>query len=242
VWFCIQTTPFYSFPSKAWQHNVSVLGTKTKAKAVPLHATKAHGGEEVQLLLILETRWGWVVSVKSRPRFSPGERTPGTQCTGGWVGPRAGLDKEATGKILSPLLGIELRSPGHPARSQTLHWLSYPAHTKHSTIWVIGIERFGRVVNIPASYSGGPGLKIFAWRPAILKDFVVFLSPSKCWDSTFKSGQDRSFHIVSNSSLTIRRLIHNLSHWKGVIKYRTNYNKGKVSFPLRSSTHSSPRH
>jgi hypothetical protein len=26
-----------------------------------------------------------------------------THCTGGWVGPRAGLDTEATGKILSPL-------------------------------------------------------------------------------------------------------------------------------------------
>jgi hypothetical protein len=28
----------------------------------------------------------------------PGERTPGTHCTRGWVGPRAGLDTEATGK------------------------------------------------------------------------------------------------------------------------------------------------
>jgi hypothetical protein len=34
------------------------------------------------------------------PRFSPGERTPGTHCTGGWVGPRAGLNTEAVGKIL----------------------------------------------------------------------------------------------------------------------------------------------
>jgi hypothetical protein len=24
--------------------------------------------------------------------FTPGERAPGTHCTGGWVGPRAGLD------------------------------------------------------------------------------------------------------------------------------------------------------
>jgi hypothetical protein len=28
-----------------------------------------------------------------------GERTPGTYCTGGWAGPRAGLDTEARGKI-----------------------------------------------------------------------------------------------------------------------------------------------
>jgi hypothetical protein len=31
--------------------------------------------------------------------------------------PRAGLVTEARGKILSALPGIELRSPGHPARS-----------------------------------------------------------------------------------------------------------------------------
>jgi hypothetical protein len=38
----------------------------------------------------------------SRPgrAFTPGERTPGAHCTGGWVGPRAGLDSEARGKIL----------------------------------------------------------------------------------------------------------------------------------------------
>jgi hypothetical protein len=41
----------------------------------------------------------------SRPgrTFKPGERTPGTHWTGGWVGPRAGLDTEARGKILCPL-------------------------------------------------------------------------------------------------------------------------------------------
>jgi len=48
---------------------------------------------------------GWVVSITPRPRFTPGERTPGTHCTGGWVGPRAGLDTEARGKILCPRRG-----------------------------------------------------------------------------------------------------------------------------------------
>jgi hypothetical protein len=39
----------------------------------------------------------------SRPgrAFTPGERTPGTHWTGGWVGSRAGLDTEARGKISS---------------------------------------------------------------------------------------------------------------------------------------------
>jgi hypothetical protein len=35
------------------------------------------------------------------------------------VGPRAGLDTEARGQILSPLPRIEPRSPGRPARSLT---------------------------------------------------------------------------------------------------------------------------
>jgi hypothetical protein len=75
---------------------------------------------------LVGTRWGWVVSVTPRPRFIPEERTTGTHCPGGWVGPRAGLNTEDKGKILSPLSGIEHRSPGRPARSQTLYWLSYP--------------------------------------------------------------------------------------------------------------------
>jgi hypothetical protein len=41
---------------------------------------------------------GLVVRVTPRPRFTPGERAPGTHCTGGWAGPRVGLDTEVTGK------------------------------------------------------------------------------------------------------------------------------------------------
>jgi hypothetical protein len=82
---------------------------------------------------------GCIVPTHSRPRhymggewsasrpghaLAPG-KDPGK---GGWVGPRTGLDTGARGKILSPLPGIEPRSPGRPARSQTLYWLSYPAH------------------------------------------------------------------------------------------------------------------
>jgi len=53
--------------------------------------------------------------------LNPRER-PGTHCTGGWVGPRAGLGR--CGKSAPP--GI--RSPDHPARSQSLYRLRYPAH------------------------------------------------------------------------------------------------------------------
>ena len=34
--------------------------------------------------------WGWVVSTTPRPLYP--REIPGTHCTGGWVGPRAGLD------------------------------------------------------------------------------------------------------------------------------------------------------
>jgi hypothetical protein len=62
----------------------------------------------------------------------PVERTPGTHCTGDWVGPRASLDTEARGKILLPVPGIEPRSPGRQARNQTLYRLSYSAHNEHT--------------------------------------------------------------------------------------------------------------
>jgi hypothetical protein len=65
----------------------------------------------------------------------PGKGPPGTRCTGGWVGLRAGLDTEARRKVLSPLPGIELRSSSRPACSQTLYWLSYPAHTRINKQW-----------------------------------------------------------------------------------------------------------
>jgi hypothetical protein len=88
------------------------------------------GGEEVQLLLILDlgTRCGWVVSITPRPRFSPGEMTRGTHCTGGWVGPRAGLDKEAIGQILCPCRGS---NPDRPVVQPVVrHYTAWanPAH------------------------------------------------------------------------------------------------------------------
>jgi hypothetical protein len=48
----------------------------------------------------------------------PGERTPSTHWTGGWVGPRASLDAEARGKILCLCQGL---NPGCPVHSQTLY-------------------------------------------------------------------------------------------------------------------------
>jgi hypothetical protein len=41
----------------------------------------------------------------------PPERTPGTHCTGGWVGPRAGLDTEVRGKLSRLCRGSNLDRP-----------------------------------------------------------------------------------------------------------------------------------
>jgi hypothetical protein len=80
---------------------------------------------------------GCLFSVTPQPCFSPGERASSTHCTGGWVGPRASLDTEARGVILSPLLGIKLRSPGRPACSLTLYRLSYLAHNIMTKLFTI---------------------------------------------------------------------------------------------------------
>jgi hypothetical protein len=58
-------------------------------------------------------------------------KDPGTHCTGGWVGPKAGLDSEVTVKILLPLPGIEPGSPGRPVRSQDTRLTELPV----SKLW-----------------------------------------------------------------------------------------------------------
>jgi hypothetical protein len=70
----------------------------------------------------LGARRGWVASTTPRPLY-PRER-PGTHCTGGWVGPRAGLD---VCKKISPPPGFDPRTL--QPRSQSLDRLSYPSHT-----------------------------------------------------------------------------------------------------------------
>jgi hypothetical protein len=97
--------------------------------------------EKLHFILNLGTRWGWVVSITPRLRFTPGERTPGTHWTGGWVSPRAGLDAEARRKILCLCRGS---NPGRPVCSQTLYCLSYPGSG-----WLLVVLHFlGPVVRL----------------------------------------------------------------------------------------------
>jgi hypothetical protein len=89
-----------------------------KLQRYPVTDPKAHkGGTGIALLFVdLGARTGWVVSTTARQLYP--RKKPGTHCTGGWVGPRAGLD-------VCPPIGI--RSPDRPVRSQSLYRLSYPS-------------------------------------------------------------------------------------------------------------------
>jgi hypothetical protein len=65
----------------------------------PRRAQRGSKGIIVALLILnLSARRGWVVSTTPRPLYL--RERPGTHCTGGWVGPRAGLD--VCEKISSP--------------------------------------------------------------------------------------------------------------------------------------------
>ena len=65
-------------------------------------------------------------------RHTPAALAPrkgnGTHCTGGWVGPTAGLDK--CGKFYL----YEIRSPDRPSRSESLFRLSYPG-PQYCVMW-----------------------------------------------------------------------------------------------------------
>jgi hypothetical protein len=58
-------------------------------------------------------------------RFTPGESAPGTHWTGGWVGPRTGLDDVEKRKFLT-LPGLELLPLSRLPHSQSLYRLHCP--------------------------------------------------------------------------------------------------------------------
>ena len=141
VWFhlCPKTKPKWSYErhkqflfqnvhtgsdhwdSESWNKKSPTIGAVEliRVKVPPLWASKAlrvGRGIALPYLRPRHWRWGWGVSTMPRPLY-PRER-PDTHCTGGWVGPRAGLD--GCGKI-SPPPGFDPRTV-QPVASRYTDW------------------------------------------------------------------------------------------------------------------------
>jgi hypothetical protein len=120
VCYCCGSTTGVRFPAEAKDFCFN-LCVQTSSEAHPACYTMGKkvkqsrctpwrrlGGDEVYSSYSFSTSaldgGEWSASHPGRA-LTPGERTPGTHCTGGWVGPRAGLDTEVRGKILCPRRG-----------------------------------------------------------------------------------------------------------------------------------------
>jgi hypothetical protein len=161
---------------------------------------------------------GWVVSFTPRSRFSPGERTPGTHCAGGWVDPRAGLDTEARGKILCLCRGSNLDRPVvQPVARHYTDWAT------RLTLWLlvaflqvlrlykaapyVVVERLTlllRIREVPGS-NFGPETDYLDWG-------FSSVPVGKCRNIDLKVGHDH-FQILSNSSFTYRPFIRRYIVW-----------------------------
>jgi hypothetical protein len=88
----------------------------------------------------------------------PGVRIPGTHCTGGWVGLRAGLDTEARVKILCPWRGS---NPDRPVVQSVV---------RHYTDWATRL--------LPATYIHSPLCEIPGFQGGEYKESLPrYLSP-----------------------------------------------------------------
>jgi hypothetical protein len=85
----------------------NVVSKKKRVKQSRYTPWRRLGGEEYSSYSFSTSALDGGEWSASRPgrAFTPCERTPGTHCTRGWMGSRAGLDTEVRGKILCPRRG-----------------------------------------------------------------------------------------------------------------------------------------
>jgi len=113
-------------PSKTSLHRDFIVATAVLKDKV--HPWTGHEGPEGEqrysptLSLTSALDWGWVVNATPRPLY-PWERAC-THCIGGWMGPRAGLDR--CGKSRPPA-GFDPRTV-QPVASRYTDW-AVPAHS-----------------------------------------------------------------------------------------------------------------
>jgi hypothetical protein len=106
VWKLLGTPSYVSMARCLVKHRANLLYFPLKVKSLHLtkhHAMKTYWEVEVYLHAVLTSALGGGEWSASRPgRFTPRERVPGTQCIGGCVGPRAGLDTVSKRKFPAP--------------------------------------------------------------------------------------------------------------------------------------------
>jgi len=140
---------------------------------------------------------GWVVTPTPRPLY-PRER-PGTHCTGGWVGLRAGLDRCGKSRLHRDSIPTDRQ-----ARSESLYRLSnssLPAETRRS--WyiprIVFYDSYFIVQGVPLATEPGISLIILTSMKILQRNlnrstFVVWeikrnvsvvcvCSAPDCWDT-----------------------------------------------------------
>jgi hypothetical protein len=96
-----------------------VTSQKTAVYTVPLHATEGLGSYSFST----STLDGVSDQRHAPAALYPRKRTPVNHCTGVWVGPRARLDTEATGKSFRLCWGSDLDRPVvHPVARHYTDW------------------------------------------------------------------------------------------------------------------------
>jgi hypothetical protein len=96
---------------------------------------KTYGGADAYIRIFLTSALvGDEWSVSRPGRFTPGERGLVAHWIGGSVGSKANLDDVDKIRFLT-LSGLEIRSLGRPARTQSLYRLRYPGSLLTHNIW-----------------------------------------------------------------------------------------------------------
>jgi hypothetical protein len=99
----------------------------TRGKAVPQHIYGGAGGLYSSYSFTTSALYGVSGQGYAPDAFYPQGKDPRYPLYRRLGGPQSRSGHRAYRKNLLPLLWIEPRSPGRPARSQTLYCLSYPA-------------------------------------------------------------------------------------------------------------------
>ena len=90
-------TRIKTVPRAGFEKGIPVCAGKMKVKfALEQHMKAQRRSGVAPLLFNLGARCGKMIKAKPRPLYPRGKR-PGTHCTGGWVGPRAGLGSRSAG-------------------------------------------------------------------------------------------------------------------------------------------------